>query len=113
MSPDDLRMAILTDDAKSIARSPGIGAKTARRLILELKERVSLDDVLVPESGAQSSGTLGGNVSKGPAKEAMEALVQLGYSGSDAGKAVHRVEITEDMDSEAVLKAALRILASL
>ena len=44
MSTDDLRFAILGEDAKAIARAPGIGAKTAQRLIIELKDKISLED---------------------------------------------------------------------
>ena len=51
LSPDDLRMAILTADAKAISRAPGIGSKTAQRVILDLKEKVSLDDVMLPDAG--------------------------------------------------------------
>jgi len=108
LSPEDLRMAVLTADAKAISRAPGIGLKTAQRVILDLKEKVSLEDIVTPE-GKEKGSTAGGR--SGPAKEAMEALVQLGYSSMDAGKAVRAVEITDGMDSEAVLKEALKALA--
>lgn len=110
LSPDDLRMAILTSDAKAIARAQGIGSKTAQRVILDLKERVSIEDVMMP-AGKEGTAAAGRNPANGPAKEALEALVQLGYSSTDAGKAVRLVEITDEMDSEAVLKAALKNLA--
>lgn len=108
LSPEDLRMAVLTADAKAISRAPGIGLKTAQRVILDLKEKVSLEDIVTPE-GKEKGSTAGGR--PGPAREAMEALVQLGYSSMDAGKAVRAVEITDGMDSEAVLKEALKALA--
>jgi len=112
LSPDDLRMAILTADAKAISRAPGIGSKTAQRVILDLKEKVSLDDVMLPDAGKGGQGGKAGT-DAGPVKEAMEALVSLGYTGTDAGKAVRQVEIKEGMSSEEVLKAALKYMASL
>ncbi|MBQ7534121.1 MAG: Holliday junction branch migration protein RuvA [Stomatobaculum sp.] len=107
MTPDDLRMAVLTEDAKAISRAPGVGMKTAQRIILDLKDKISFEDL----EDFQGQGTvlpkeaLGRNSA---ASEAVEALVQLGYSLSDAGKAVRAVEGAEQMDSEQILKAALK-----
>lgn len=114
LNPDDLRMAIIAEDAKAIAKAPGIGPKTAKRVILDLKDKISMDDVLPQEfaqgqaKAAGASATLGVD---GAEKEAIEALVTLGYSPSEATKAVRQVAITEDMNSEAVLKASLKFLA--
>ena len=110
---DDLRLAILTGDAKAIAKAPGIGARTAQRIILDLKDKVSADE-LIPSftdgAGETASQTpLSGEASK----EAVEALVALGYSNLEASKAVKSVQATEDMDAEAVLKASLKYLAFL
>jgi len=110
ISPDDLRMAVLTGDDRTISRAPGIGTRTAQRIILDLKGKISLDDVVMPEKGSQPAGLNSAN--QGPSREAMEALIQLGYSASDAGKAIHRVSVTADMDSEAVLKEALKNISS-
>jgi len=108
LSPDDLRMAVISGDAKAIQRAQGIGARTASRVILELKDKVSLDDVsFMPKGGEAVSGTHGGTTAM---KEAMEALVQLGYSASEAARAVRSVSTPDDTDAEAVLKAALRSL---
>ena len=106
LSADDLILAVVTNDAKAIARAPGIGPKTAQRVILDLKDKVSLEDA-VP---AGMAGKVAAPVSaeRGAAMEAMEALVQLGYSPAEAGKAVRSVGNAEDMDSEALLKAALK-----
>ena len=107
LTPDDLRMAVLTGDAKAISRAPGVGMKTAQRIILDLKDKISFEDL---ESFAEqdTAGTAGRGAAAGAASEAVEALVQLGYSLSDAGKAVRAVEGAEQMDSEQILKAALR-----
>ena len=106
LSADDLILAVVTNDAKAIARAPGIGPKTAQRVILDLKDKVSLEDA-VP---AGMAGKVAAPVSaeRGAAMEAMEALVQLGYSPAEAGKAVRSVGNAENMDSEALLKAALK-----
>lgn len=111
MSLDELRIAIVSEDVKAISKAPGIGPKTAKRMILDLKDRIRMEDILpsgtVQEAEAVSSGVSAG----GAAKEAIEALAALGYSMSEAAKAVRQVEITDDMSVEAVLKASLRYLA--
>lgn len=110
MSSDDLRFAIISGDAKAISKAPGIGAKTAERLILDLRDKVSLDDVLDKSGGVilgNEAATPGGT-NNSAKNEAIEALVALGYSSSDALKAVKQVDITEDTDVEEILKIALR-----
>ena len=114
LTPDDLRMAILSEDAKAISKAPGIGPKTAKRLILDLKDKVSMDDVLPQQCAGGSAEVVSATAVSGVAdagKEAMEALVALGYSPTEATRAVRQVEITEDMNAEAVLKASLKFLA--
>lgn len=112
MSASDLRIAIITGDAKAISKAPGIGSKTAQRIILDLKDKVKDEDIL--EGIFQDSEKSGEeNVGGTAAKEAVDALIALGYSASEAGKAVKSVKVTADMDSEAVLKASLKYLAFL
>lgn len=106
MTPDDLRIAILSDDVKKIQKAPGIGGKTAQKVILELKDKVSSDDVL-SNLGNSGDVTVGTDINN----EAVEALVALGYSSGEALKAVNSIENSKDMDSEAILKAALKKLA--
>lgn len=113
MNADALRFAIMAGDAKSIAKAPGIGNKTAERVILDLRDKVSLEDTLrglgepVGVAGAVSGSAGIDNMIK---KEAIEALVALGYSASDATAAVKKVEVTEDTTVENVLKAALKFM---
>ena len=113
LRPDVLRMAVASGDAKTISRAPGVGPKTAQRIILDLKDKIRPEDVLaggleeslaVPEeiSGVGQAG-----------KEAVEALTALGYSAAEAAGAVKKVKITEEMMAEDVLKGALRHLAFL
>ena len=112
MTADDLRFAVLSEDAKSIAKAPGIGAKTAQKLILELKDKLSLEDAFEKklENTAAASVKAGLDDAK---SEAVQALVALGYSNSDALKSVRKAEITSDMDTETILKLALKQMAFL
>ena len=111
LSPDDLRLAILTGDAKAISRAPGVGAKTAQRIILDLKDKVSADEILVSAAGAEDGTSVPPMQEAG--REAATALVALGYTNLEASKAVKKVQITEDMDAEAVLRESLKYLAFL
>ena len=111
MSADALRFAVMAADAKAIARAPGIGAKTAERVILDLRDKISLEDTLrgigsPADAAGQAAGAgAGDNLMK---REAIEALVALGYSASDATAAVKKVEVGEDATSESILKLALK-----
>ena len=112
MSADDLRFAVLADDAKAIAKAPGIGAKTAQRLILELKDKVSLEDAFEQKLAGNGKGA--GQTSAGGAQgEAVQALTALGYGASEALRAVNAVENAEQMEVEDILKAALKNMALL
>ncbi|MGL5434158.1 MAG: Holliday junction branch migration protein RuvA [Lachnospiraceae bacterium] len=113
LRPDDLRMAIIAADAKAIARAPGIGAKTAQRVILDLKDRIKMEDILPGGGLAVAAETVKGAEAKtdGVGGEAIEALVALGYSMSESVKAVRQVEVTPAMTAEEVLKASLKFLA--
>lgn len=119
LRPDDLRMAILSGDAKAISKAPGIGAKTAQRVILDLKDKVSMEQVTeswMSANGASQPGTAGeagASGLSGAANEAVQALTALGYTNMEAAKAVKKVELKEGMTAEEVLKAALKHLSFL
>lgn len=117
LRPDDLRLAIVSGDAKAIAKAPGIGNKTAQRLILDLKDKVSMEEVLSNLGGVSPAGVMeAASVRAGlkeAAKEAVDALVALGYTNMEASKAVKQVEVTEGMTAEDVLKASLKHLSFL
>lgn len=111
MSADDLRFAILSGDAAAIAKAQGIGKKSAERIILELRDKVQFTvsaaaDLEVLTSSDTTAETNAKN-------EAIEALTSLGYSPSDALRAVRQIELTEDMDAGTVLKQALKIISTL
>ena len=115
LRPEELRLAVMTGDAKAISRAPGVGAKTAQRIILDLKDKVQAEDLLTPllDGSAAVSPAAGNGLSGNAVKEAVEALVALGYTNAEAVKAVKSANVTEEMDSEAVLKASLKYLAFL
>lgn len=108
MGGDDLRYAIMSGDAKAIAKAPGIGPKTAQRVILDLRDRISIDDVLINKEIADTAAGSGLKIDTPQKKEAIEALMSLGYGQTESAKAVNAIEGIEDMDSGAVLKAALK-----
>ena len=109
MSVDTLRFAVLSDDAAAIAKAPGIGKKTAQKLILELKDKFSLEEAFEKKLAANQQSAAE-QINEDAASEAVQALVALGYSGTEALQAVKKVEGAADMDTEAVLKAALKFL---
>lgn len=107
MSVDDLRFAILSSDAKTIAKSPGVGAKTAQRIIIDLKDKINIEETLEQKLTGSSADD---NDISGIRSEACEALTALGYSSTDALRAVRAVEISDTDDVEYVLKSALKHL---
>ena len=112
LSPDALRMAVISGDAKAISKAPGVGSKTAQRIILDLKDKVKAEDILDGFAEPVSVHTESSDVGA-VGKEAIEALTALGYSASEASGVVKKVTITESMTAEDVLKAALKHLAFL
>ena len=105
MSSDELRFAILSGDAAAIGKAPGIGPKTAQRVIIDLKDKIDI-------KAAFDGGAAAGDTAKSPKgmepvrEEAAEALVALGYSQSESYRAVRSVDKEFD-DVESVLKQAL------
>ena len=110
LTADELRFAVLADDVKTISRAPGIGKKTALKLILELKDKMDLQEAfeLKTEHVREAQGKE--SELSDARKETVEALTALGYSGADALRAVKKVDMTPEMDVETLLKAALKNL---
>ena len=106
MSADDLRFAIVAGDSTAIARAPGIGKKTAERVILDLRDKISLEDTLVHREMQADNNT--GIQDNHAVNEAVEALAALGYSATDALQAVKKVPVDDSMDVEEILKLALK-----
>jgi len=105
LSPSAFALAVITDDAKKLTKAQGVGAKTAQRIILELKDKIK-NEQLSYSSGRnidQERTEENGSV----ASEAISALMVLGYSQAEAAKAVADV-CDDNMDVEAVVKNALK-----
>lgn len=108
LSPDDLRFAVMADDVKAISSAPGIGKKTAQKLIVELKDKLSIEDVLEHTAATEENIEVKTSAGAEIQSEAVQALVALGYGSTEALKAVKQVEITPDMQVEELLKLALK-----
>lgn len=104
-------MAVIDENSDRIAKAPGIGKKTAAKLVLELKDKFKLSDAL---SGSVSSTDISDSpvskVDNGIVSDAISALVSLGYSSSESTKAVRAVQVTEDMTVDKLLSLSLRNL---
>ncbi len=109
LSPDDLRFAVISDNAKAISKAQGIGAKTAQRVVLELKDKLKLEDAFSSQEELVKNPDVA--LEKGVRQEALLALTALGYSASEATQVLAGIEITPDSDVESVLKLALRNMA--
>ncbi len=111
MDTDALRLAILSDDTKAISKAPGIGGKTASKVILELKDKCDLEEVFHSQDELSPEGAgLGAGDEKAAQKDAIEALVALGYSSSEAASAVRKVKLEPEMEVEDILKQSLKNL---
>lgn len=111
LSADDLRFAVLSDDAASIARAPGVGKKTAQKIILELKDKVDLGDVFELKA-AHNEKRAAKEAANSAETEAVMALTALGYPNAQALKAVKSASKKQGESSsvEDLLKAALKEL---
>lgn len=107
LSIDELRIAVLSDDHKAIAKANGVGAKTAQRVVIELKDKFKLEDVL---SDSSSKDDLQDVVSNDIITETAMALTSLGYSNVEALRAIKKVPSSDTMSVEELLKAALKYI---
>lgn len=104
VSAKDLTLAIIRDDKKALTKVPGIGAKTAARIVLDLKDKVHA----APGGDVEADLPIAAPaMQNGPAQEAMMALTALGYSQSEAERAVSKVA-AEGMSVEEILRQSLK-----
>ena len=108
MTADELRFAILAEDAKAIAKAPGIGPKTAKRMIIELKDQLNLESMIEGHGDAEMSLSDPGDAAANVRDEVIMALTALGYGNTEAVRAVRAVSGADEMDSETLLKQALK-----
>lgn len=106
-TPNELRIAIVSQDSKAISKASGIGAKTAQRIIIDLKDKVDMAEVLPSEDIRMKEDVLMDSVSR---QEAVLALTALGYSAKEAKEAVSRVDNNDEYTVEDYLKLALRFM---
>lgn len=112
LSPDELRFAVLSEDAKAISATPGIGKKTAEKLILELKDKLNIEDMLDHAAhGGDSEDLASGTdtASNTMQAEAVQALTALGYGSAESLRAVKKSS-PECSSVENILKEALKFL---
>ncbi|MGN0466624.1 MAG: Holliday junction branch migration protein RuvA [Lachnospiraceae bacterium] len=106
---EELAYAVLSDDVKMIAKTPGIGPKGAKRLIIELKDKLKIEEVFgIEEEILQEVKPKTAKNDEDAQYIAVQGLISLGYSNAEALKAVRCVKGKEEMDAETLLKAALR-----
>ena len=109
LSPDELRFAVLAGDVKTISSAPGIGKKTAEKLILELKDKMSIEDVLEQAAhGSEQSKEIEAT-DTGMQAEAVQALTALGYGSAESLRAVKKVSV-DCASVEDLLREALKNL---
>lgn len=99
MTPQQLVLAVITSDAKTLTKANGVGAKMAQRVILELKDKLKNVDIVPDEAMAEEF------ISEDSGGEAVSALMVLGYSQQEAKKAVSKVDLT--LPTEEIVKQAL------
>jgi len=111
MSPSQVVIAIVADDAAALSKAPGVGKKTAQRVLLELRDKIktadSWDD---KESSPQGFTSLSGPGTRSEKQDAMDALLALGYGRAEAMQVVLEVA-EENMGADEIIRLSLRKLA--
>ncbi len=109
MSGDELRFAVLSEDAAGLSKAPGIGKKTAQKVIIELKDKLDLMDAFEKKAAHTAAGAAAQENSA--QSDAIMALTALGYSSTEAMRAVRTAAAEEESeDAEALIRAALKFL---
>ncbi|MBE9568541.1 MAG: Holliday junction branch migration protein RuvA [Proteobacteria bacterium] len=106
MSAEDFTRCILEEDSKTLTKLPGVGKKTAERLVIELKDRLQKDDAVKLPGVA---GTAGARIERqaNPVNDAVSALISLGYKAQQASQMVRDLDV-EDKTTEEIIRAALQ-----
>lgn len=104
MTTSDFRRCVEFEDATTLSRIPGVGKKTAERLIIEMRDRI---DAAAPAGGRAAPLTLEANARN----EAVDALVSLGYKPKEVNKLIAKLDI-EDKSAEDIIRLALRQAAT-
>lgn len=107
---EDVKTAIVAQDTKALSKLPGVGAKMAGRLALELKDKISLFSSIDSDRDTVSTGVSDKNTGNTLISEAVSVLTALGYSSSEALRAIRSVDISDDDTAESLVPKALRVL---
>ena len=105
LTPDAFCRAVSLGDAKTLTRAQGVGPKVAQRIVLELKDKVGIS---VSDEGLDNGDVISSAVNANNKSEAISALQAIGYSHSEASKAVEKCDLTKD--TEQIIKDALKYL---
>lgn len=106
IEPSSFAVAVITNDVKQLTKVPGIGNKTAQRLILELKDKIKTEDAIAKQS-TEVKQKIKNNQE---VEEATEALKVLGYSGKEVGDVLEKIDV-ENLSIEGIIKKALLYLS--
>ena len=105
---DDLKFAILSEDKNTIKKANGIGDKAAQRIIIDLKDKISIEDAFEEKiSKADNEADSAAQMAK---SDAVMALNALGYSNTDILKAISKIENINEMETQQIIKAALSMM---
>ncbi len=111
LNTEQFAFTVASGDSKTLTRTKGIGTKTAQRIVLELKDKIS-SDAFGGSAADTSAGAIPTGMAGAPsaAGEALEALMVLGYSQGEAAAVLRRLDPT--LGTQELIKEALRIMAS-
>ena len=112
-SSSDILFSILSDDYKNLSKVPGLGIKTAKKIILELKDKISLPDAVSAKESEDEGPKIGekrASLDENNKNDAILALQALGYGSSEILKALSRIKVSEDMSTESIIKSLLKLL---
>jgi len=107
MSAEDFTRCIMDEDSKALTRLPGVGKKTAERLVIELKDRLEKDDSIKLPGAAESAASGKIEQRTNPVNDAVSALISLGYKAQQASQMVRDLDV-EDKSTEEIIRAALQ-----
>lgn len=105
---NNLKYAIIMEDDKHLCRAPGIGKKTAGRIILELKDKIKKEDIMIGVDIQEGFEDLQPTVNTNTVGEALGALLALGYSEKEAETALKQVDKTASLED--IIKDCLKVL---
>lgn len=113
MTVSDIQFAVAGGDAKAFAAAPGVGKKTAERVIIDLKDKVDIIGAFEAKITSDLSGTKKATPATTVKEEVLEALVALGYSASNAARALDKMTITDSTTTEQLLSDTLKQMSFL